>query len=59
MGGCRALGAVEINAKKSIVTSLALERQVSGDLAIVAIVCIGVRANYGTFPRGKIDGSEL
>lgn len=59
MSGCRVLGATEINTKKSVVIILALERQVSGDLAIVAIICIEIRANYGTFPRGKIDGSEL
>lgn len=53
---CRAWDPIEINTKKSIVASLAPGRQVSGDLAMV---CIRLRANHGTLPRGRIDGSEL
>lgn len=44
MGGYRALSVVDINIEKSIVTSLAPERQASGDLAMV---CIRFKANHG------------
>lgn len=51
LDGCRTWGPTEINTKRSIVISLALGRQVNGDLAIP---CVSFRANHG-----KIDGHEL
>lgn len=56
MGGCRARVPIEINTRESIITSLAPGREVSGDFTVV---CVRFRADHGTLPRGRIDGSEF